>query len=399
MGGETPVSASHQTQQGVAIAQAAAQWTVRRDRGLSAAESVEYELWLAADPRHAAAMARTGDAWGRLDRLPDGLAQGVLEEARRRRRWWRIAAAGTGSLAAAAALVLVFFSVKHHGPAEMPARAAAAPLALQAVGPRVVALADGTEVRLNAGSEIVERFSADERRVELTRGEAHFTVTKDPARPFVVDAGGLRVRAIGTAFNVSRAAARTEVLVTEGRVAVALSEAGDLRPDAGSRRAEDGDRWMVAVGRSSVDGLPRRRPGEEGRREVASQVVAVEALPRAVAELGAGERAVVNLAAPGSAAAPEIVVARVDAAEMTRALAWQDNLLRLGGAMLAEIAAEFERRTGYRVVLADPELAAVRLGGRFRADDAEGFAKLLGAMLDVEAERGADGAIVLRKKE
>ena len=35
---------------------AAARWTVRRDRGLSAAESIEYELWLAADPSHAAAM-------------------------------------------------------------------------------------------------------------------------------------------------------------------------------------------------------------------------------------------------------------------------------------------------------------------------------------------------------
>lgn len=50
-------------------------------------------------------------------------------------------------------------------------------------------------------------------------------------------------------------------------------------------------------------------------------------------------------------------------------------------------------------MLAEPELAAVRLGGRFRADDAEGFAKLLAAMLDVEAERAAGGAIVLRKKE
>jgi len=75
------------------------------------------------------------------------------------------------------------------------------------------------------------------------------------------------------------------------------------------------------------------------------------------------------------------------------------RLLRLGGATLAEIAAEFERRTGHRVVLADPSLAAVRLGGRFRADDAEGFAKVLTSMLDVEAERGADGAIVLRKKK
>ena len=46
----------------------AARWAVRRDRGLSAAESIDYELWLAADPRHAAAMQRTSAAWSLLDR-------------------------------------------------------------------------------------------------------------------------------------------------------------------------------------------------------------------------------------------------------------------------------------------------------------------------------------------
>ena len=48
------------------MGETAAQWTVRRDRGLSAAESIEFELWLAADPRHRAAMKRAGGAWARL---------------------------------------------------------------------------------------------------------------------------------------------------------------------------------------------------------------------------------------------------------------------------------------------------------------------------------------------
>jgi len=47
----------------------AVQWTIRRDRGLSATESIDYELWLAADPRHAAAMQRTSAAWSLLDRI------------------------------------------------------------------------------------------------------------------------------------------------------------------------------------------------------------------------------------------------------------------------------------------------------------------------------------------
>lgn len=118
-----------------------------------------------------------------------------------------------------------------------------------------------------------------------------------------------------------------------------------------------------------------------------------------MAVLGAGERAVVTMPLPGAEReAPEVAIARVDAAESSQTLAWQEKPLRLGGATLAEIAAEFERRTGHRVVRADPALGQVRLGGQFRADDAEGFAKLLTSMLDVDVERQANDTIVRRKK-
>jgi transmembrane sensor len=79
-------------------------------------------------------------------------------------------------------------------------------------------------------------------------------------------------------------------------------------------------------------------------------------------------------------------------------LAWQEPLLRLGGATLAEVAASFEHRTGRRVILADPALGQLRLGGRFRADDIEGFASVVATTLDVDVEHLADGALVLRKK-
>jgi ferric-dicitrate binding protein FerR (iron transport regulator) len=59
----------------------AAQWTIRRDRGLSASESIDYELWLAADPRHAAAMQRSAAAWSLLDRIPESAATPVLAAA------------------------------------------------------------------------------------------------------------------------------------------------------------------------------------------------------------------------------------------------------------------------------------------------------------------------------
>lgn len=333
-----------------AIRETAARWIVRRDRGLSVAESIEFELWLAADPRHADAVQRSAGAWTLLDRVPEAAAQRHLAEAVRR-RVGRQRVFAYGSLAAAAVVVLAAIVWWREPAPDAPAAAT-----LVAAGPRAVTLGDGSLARLNAGGEIVEEFTATERRVRLVRGEAHFSVAKNPARPFVVSAGALRVRAVGTAFNVNLQSTQIEVLVTEGKV--------ELRKIVGPARDERENRNGSPAGGSPTF-------------------------------LGANERAVL---AVGATAPRAIVVTRVEPAGMALALAWQEPLLRLGGATLAEIAAEFERRSGRRVVLADPALAQLRVGGRFRADDVDGFANLLATTFDLEMERAVDGTLVLHKK-
>lgn len=312
---------------------------MRRDRGLSAAESIEYELWLAADPRHAAAMQRTSAAWSLLDRIPESAAAPILAAATRRRSFWRRTVT-FGSLAAAALVVGLFIWSR-----PLPADPTLSAPALSATTtPRLVTLSDGTVVQLNTGGEVSERFTAATRHVTLTRGEAHFAVTKNPARPFVVQAGSLQVRAVGTAFNINLQSSAVDVIVTEGRV-------------------------QLTTGTHDAPAL------------------------------GAGERATLRRAAAASTAAePALVLTRLDAAAIAQTLAWREPLLRLGGATLAELAAEFERATGRRLVLADPALADLRFGGRFRADDIDGFTHLLATTLDLDVERAADGTIVLRKK-
>ena len=318
-----------------ALRATAARWTVRRDRGLSASESINYELWLAADPRHAAAMQRTSAAWSLLDRIPESAAAPILAAATRRRSFWRRTVT-FGSLAAAAALAVGLFVWSRPLPADPTL---SAPALSATTTPRLVTLSDGTVVQLNTGGEVSERFTAATRHVTLTRGEAHFAVTKNPARPFIVQAGSLQVRAVGTAFNINLQSAAVDVIVTEGRVQLTTGT-----PDAPA--------------------------------------------------LNAGERATLRRAAAG----PTLVVARIDAAAITQTLAWREPLMRLGGATLAELAAEFERATGRRLVLAAPALADLRFGGRFRADDIDGFTHLLATTLDLDVERAADGTIVLRKK-
>ncbi len=322
-----------------ALRATAARWTVRRDRGLSASESIEYELWLAADPRHAAAMQRSAGAWSRLDRIPESAAAAVLAAATRRRSFWRRTAA-FGSLAAASLAVSLFVWSR-----PLPADPTLAAPALSApTTPRLVTLSDGSVVQLNTGGEVIEQFTAATRHVTLTRGEAHFAVTKNPARPFIVQAGSLQVRAVGTAFNINLQSAAVDVIVTEGRVQLTTRTADAPALEAGERAT------LSRVPAASTD------------------------------------------------AAPALVVARLDAAEIAQTLAWREPLMRLGGATLAELAAEFERATGRRLVLADPSLAELRFGGRFRADDIDGFTHLLATTLGLDVERAADGTIVLRKK-
>ncbi len=96
-----------------------------------------------------------------------------------------------------------------------------------------VLLADGSVVLLDTASEVRVDLNPSERHITLVHGKAHFEVTPDPSRPFLVDAGEGTVRAVGTAFSVYRQGSVVDVAVTEGKVEVraqppVLHPTGDL---------------------------------------------------------------------------------------------------------------------------------------------------------------------------
>ena len=116
-------------------------------------------------------------------------------------------------------------------------------------GEYTLVLADGTTVYLNAETELryPVRFTGGERRVELT-GEAYFEVARDEARPFVIVAGGMDVRVLGTSFGVRAYECEERVLTTlvEGRVNVeADGRTTALRP--GQQAVYDKERRAVDV--------------------------------------------------------------------------------------------------------------------------------------------------------
>jgi len=82
-------------------------------------------------------------------------------------------------------------------------------------------LPDGTVVQLNSESTLrfPAKFAAASRQVEL-KGEAFFSVTKDPSSPFSIGTLNTRITVLGTRFNLRAypSEAQTSVVVEEGRV-------------------------------------------------------------------------------------------------------------------------------------------------------------------------------------
>jgi len=327
------------------LAAEAAHWLARRDRGLTAREADAFEAWQAADPRHAAELARIDATWALFEKAPAGSALAEMAarvEARTRPHAPRLLWPIWVGAAAAAALVFISWIEVHPAP---PSSAAGANAFYRVVptDARRLTLADGSIVEMRGDSDIRTEFTPDLRHVVLLRGEAHFAVTKNSARPFVVSAGKMSVRDLGTAFDVELKGSEVEVLVTEGKVTVE-DASGTMRPPAVP--------LLVA-----------------GQRALIHQDAA-----------GAPDRVTVESLAPG---------------EIEQALAWQSTWLIFDRTPLEKAVEAFNAHSTQKIVIGDASLRDRRLGGMFRADNVEGFVRLLQDSLDVKSVRPAGREIVL----
>jgi transmembrane sensor len=289
---------------------AAAAWVARMDATSDWTERDEAELqaWLDGDPLRQGALLQCQAAWSSLD------SPRVAPAASRpdRRRIWLSA---TGLMAASIAAVGVYL--------------AQAPDAYQTqVGEiRRVPLADGSVAAVNTASRLEFKVVDGRREAKLQRGEAWFQVAKDPRHPFVVEAGRVRVQAVGTAFSVRRGEAGAEVLVNEGVV----------------------EAWAA---------------GAEGHR----------------IRIGAGQRAFVTDDA-------SITKVAASPSSVDRALAWRAGRIDLSNDRLGSAVAEFNRYNRAQIVLADASLAEERFDGVFRIDDPQGFAEAIALSLDLPVDR------------
>lgn len=215
-------------------------------------------------------------------------------------------------------------------------------------------LPDGSVVDMRPGASIEVHFAQGDsglRRVDLRSGEATFKVAHNPKRAFIVNASGVEVRAIGTTFAVELEPARIEVLVTEGKVQVALpvSRTGGAASSPGAA--------FVAAGQCML--IPMRSGS-----------------PIASAPLQ-------TFAASGS--------------ELHQGLAWGIPRVTFSGTHLSEAIPLFNRYARAHLRIGDSAIDDLELSGILRADNTEALLRLLKDQFGVSADSNSSGEIVLHR--
>jgi transmembrane sensor len=206
---------------------------------------------------------------------------------------------------------------------------------------QAVPLPDGSRMTLNTNTKLQVDVTPTERRVSLTRGEAFFEVAKDPTRPFVVTAGDRRVVAVGTQFSVRREGNELRVLVAEGTVR--LENSTSPAETAGSARP---DRVLLTAG----------------------------TVARAEADA--------------------VLVRKQTVGQVEQLLSWRSGYLVFDKTSLGEAVAEFNRYNERQVVIEDPHIAAIAVGGNFRATNVDAFVRLIATDNSITATEEGDRIIL-----
>ncbi|MDQ8182915.1 FecR domain-containing protein [Pelagicoccus sp. SDUM812005] len=326
----------------------AAEWVAKRIGGFRAEDQDAFFDWLAADPRHGEWYQRHLKLWKKMDMLSLWMPEHSQEPNRDllKSSKARFGAYWIGGLAAAIAIAFSAFlflgesfSGSEHGTQNFVAKAYESH-----------ELPDGSVIELNAGAALRVDYTPKFRRVELVSSEAHFSVAKDPSRPFVVVVRGVEVTAVGTAFSVNLEGDSVRVIVTEGRVALVSRPAGGEAPDA--------------------------------EKKVSSTT----------RELSVGQMSEVLLTEEN----PVVEVKAVSLGDMNSLLSWKPQMFVFNSTPLAKVVEEFNRRNQTHLVIGDSQIGNYPLVASFRSANVDHFVELLELSIGLRVERNEkEGLITL----
>lgn len=282
-------------------------------------QAAHLDAWLDQDPAHRQAWLDAQDVWASFDGADQ---HRPLDLPRRRAKALKPARMIPWAAAACVVAALGLTAVVAPWRRDVEAPPSAQRATYEAVDrQRLLNLPDGTRTVLAPGSALELVYVGDERRARLERGRAYFDVAHDASRPFVVEAGGRLVTALGTRFDVASDAQGLRVILLEGSVRVVAS---------------DGDRSSAVV----------LRPGEElvfarGRSQL---------------------------------------VRRADEAAAEH---WREMRVAFDDKPLSDVVAEMNRYSVLQLVIEDPRVASLRITGRFRVGDNVRFARGLARLYPI----------------
>ncbi len=293
----------------------AAQWLLRLENEVGDAVREEFHRWWMADPRHEQAYLAMLSLTVAAGELPAQERADLLASVSASAPSLRGAPVSAAPAAAprakwplftALAASAIFASVVAVFVFSPPSHLMAESFQTATGETLPVTFPDGSVAYLNTRTRVKWLGGVKERRVALLEGEALFDVVHDENRPFNVELENSEIQVRGTRFNVYRKKSE-EVVVTVLEGTVDVQELGQGRERPAWKR-----------------------------------------------ELHAGDRIVYR---------PTGLIREVHRTDALNAVKWRDGVLQLENGTLEEVLEELTRYTDQRIVIRDPRIATIRVGG------------------------------------
>jgi transmembrane sensor len=305
----------------------AADWWARIQDADAANEEISAWLeWLDAVPQNREAFERIQQLSLRLKATQRAASSSASLRCASRVRW--LAAAAVLIVAIGAALFVRFDASSTPRPLTFSTNVAAFEQA---------PLPDGSMMSLGGATAVEARYDPAARVIRLDEGEAYFEVRHElTRRPFIVNAGPISIRALGTAFNVRKTHERIAVTVTAGKVSIANS----------AQRSAD-------------------------------------------VQLAAGEQALYD---------PQIGRMRIALVDPQRALAWRERRLEFVDEPLDTVIANINRYSPRHIDVRDVDLHSYSYTGTFHADILDEWLIAIERSFPVAIHAHGDDIVITRRR-
>lgn len=379
------------------VDQEAAEWLIKldSDKPLSHQEQTALRDWLARGPVHREALNQLNSFWGNnvlTELIVPPVTSGAKSEAKPEDRpeerqsliatlaqWLKESLWSPGGVTVTASIALIALTLTLViGGNITDTNGIYATIVGQQ---KTIEMADGSRLQLNTNSKVAVEYSDNFRNIRLIQGEVHFDVAKNPQLPFRVYAGNGRVQAVGTAFTVYLKDKEVDILVTEGRVALA---------SLGSTLANVKDNKIT----TNIE----TKTVPEAIDHFANST------PLKMAELDAGQAAILKATENQPATQTSVANTKENTVEITQTMtdeelarrqSWRSGLLVFSGEPLTQVIDEISRYTTISIEIADPSIGAIEIGGRYRVGDIDEMFDALEANFGLQVKRLAYNRVQL----